>query len=108
MTALGAGHQYRIDEIEGQLRRHRFYGLSYAQLPPDIRSPAYTDIARRAVEREQADLARLGERTGRAGACRGRCLAGAPRGARSRARGAGESRGGRARAAGEGAGAARA
>lgn len=40
MTALGAGHQYRIDEIEGQLRRHRFYGLSYAQVLHAVRDHA--------------------------------------------------------------------
>lgn len=62
-------HEYtahRIDEIDGQLRLHRYYGCRRIErsglLPRDLASDEYTRIARAAVEREAKILKTMGVR----------------------------------------------
>ena len=60
-------HEYtrhRVDEIDGQLRLHRYYGMRRldGRLPRDLGSDEYTQIARAAVEREAKILDKMGVR----------------------------------------------
>ena len=60
-------HEYtrhRVDEIDGQLRLHRYYGMRRldGRLPRDLGSDEYTQIARAAVEREARILKTMGVR----------------------------------------------
>jgi len=56
----------REDEIDGQLRLHRYYGCqriaSAGLLPDELVSDEYRQIARRAVEREAGILKAMGVR----------------------------------------------
>ena len=54
--------QHRQDEIEGALRLHKFYSLHIGQLPQNIMSPEFVEIARAAQARERATLATKGIR----------------------------------------------
>lgn len=54
--------KHRRDEIDGALRLHKYHGLHIGQLPQDIASPEFTEIANRGLAREKDILAKMGVR----------------------------------------------